>query len=568
MKFGSYIIGACVCIQLVACSDGSPGSGVNDEVVTSQSKFLKSSHPVSGQYIVVLASTVSSADVKATSESLTRRFGGQVIDVYEHALKGFSVRMTEATAQALAKDPSVKYIQEDSHSAITVTQANSAWGLDRIDQQTQPLNTTYSYIPQAGAGVHVYVMDTGVRTTHSEFAGRIGNGANFVADGNDTVEDCHGHGTHVAATIAGTTYGVAKKAIIHPLRAQDCKGGGPDSMVIKAVDWVYKNHQKPAVVNMSLYTATLPALEDAIRASIANGITYVIAAGNEGIDACTKTPARVTEAITVGATTFSDYKASFSNDGPCLDLFAPGDGIRSAGIESDIDSAVLSGTSMAAPHVSGVAALILSQNSSATPADVQKVLTESATKGVVTVFNNPSPNLLLRAPTLPPPACTVAISQTEAGADPAFTVEWNGPASDACTYEFDGVNMGPVACSGTAVLKQQPLGVHGLTLLPPNYNGTGECSVSYRVRPSCLIELSSTSGSIAANTPITVTWKSTGNFCSYTQDGKNRGPIACSGTATLEARTFTQGTHTLGLFTAAEFGYYSQCTSPAFTITP
>lgn len=564
MKLTAYAMTG-VCFQLLACSEEieeNPSRGK----VTVQSKFLRAAEPVNEQYIVVLNANTAGQAARTLAESLVSKYGGELGIVYEHALVGFSVKMNEAQALALAGDAAVQYIQEDNQTSIAVTQTNPVWGLDRIDSKDKERNYAYSYIPEAGAGVHVYVMDTGVRTTHSEFLGRMGNGANFVADGNSTYEDCHGHGTHVAATIAGTTYGAAKKAIIHPLRAQDCKGGGPDSMVLAAIDWVFANHQKPAVVNMSLYTANLPAIEAAIRASIANGIVYVYSAGNDSGDACVKTPSRVAEGITVGATDSSDTKAGFSNDGSCVDIFAPGVGIVSAGHRSDTDVATMSGTSMSTPYVSGVVALMLSQNPTATPAQIQQTLINNASVGFIKAFSRPTPNRLLRTPALPTPDCTVSVTQTASGAEPAYTLTWTGPASDSCTYSVGNVPAGQVSCNGSAVLTGQVPGIQSYTLMPPNYAGTGECSVAYRVLPACEVTISPSTGSVSANTVFTVTWKSDGAFCGYSKNGRSLGAVACSGSTTTTAAFFGAGSHTLGLRSAAEFGFNSFCDSNEITV--
>ncbi len=554
-------------LQLTACGEVTSGQP-EQEVVSSQSKFLTASNPVTGQYIVVFTEgTVEPLQVQTVSEALLSRFGGELKEVYQFALQGFSARMTAEQAQALSRDAAVKYVQEDNQSAISFTEMAASWGLDRLDQRTLPLSETYSYDPVSGANVHVYVMDTGVRTSHSEFTGRIGNGANFVADGNDSAEDCHGHGTHIAATIAGTRFGIAKHAIIHPIRAQDCQGGGPDSMVIKAVDWIYSNHISPAVVNVSLYTATLPALEDAIRASIAHGITYVFAAANDSFDACQRTPARVSEGITVGATTKLDRMASFSNFGSCVDVFAPGEGIVAAGIANDSAVKTMSGTSMAAPHVSGAAALFLGRNLTASPATVAAAIKANSTPGLIAGLGLNSPNLLLRLAPLPAPVCTVDITQTASGADPAFTVKWTGPNSNSCSYDFDGVKAGDIPCNGTAVLKQQPLGNHLLTLLPPNYEGSGECATTFRVRPACSVSISPASGSISAGTQFTATWTSQGNFCAYAKDDQNAGSIGCNGSATIAASSYGVGKHSYTLVTSAEFGYPSVCDSNEIVVT-
>lgn len=473
------------------------------------------------------------------AETLTERYGGKVQRTFRHALKGFSAQMTESQAKQIAKDASVKYVQQDSFSVSTGFEIEPTWGLDRIDQQALPFSRTYTYDSQGGEGVHIYVVDTGVRTTHVEFAGRIGNGANFVADGHDTVEDCHGHGTHVAAIAAGSTYGVAKKATIHPIRAQDCKGGGPDSMVLEAVDWIFANQIAPAVVNLSLKTEALPALEEAIRASIAHGITYVIAASNERKDACTSVPARVNEAITVGASASYDAVATFSNFGPCIDLFAPGDGIRSAWKSSDTATEVLGGTSMAAPHVAGAAALYLGKNGSAAPAAVAKYLVDNATVGVLGGIEAGTPNRLLYIPPPSGPACNA--TATPSPKTGAIEFGWGSETANLCTWELDGVYKGVVACSGSGRVIPQTAGNHTVRMRTFNDVGSGSCEATYSVPSVCSVAVSA-----GLDGTYSVEWNNTkSKSCTWSLDGVSQGNVACAGLASLGPQE--EGRHTVVL---------------------
>lgn len=270
-----------------------------------------------------------------------------------------------------------------------------SWGLDRIDQRKLPLDGDYDYGSIASL-VTVYVVDSGIRKTHRDFGGRVAAGPDFIQSGG-SADDCYGHGTHVAATIGGTRYGVAKGVKLVPLRVFDCNGNGPDDRLVSAVDWITAHAARPAVVNMSLRADAYPdpVLDSAIRRSIAAGITYVVAAGNDDKDACGVSPADVGEAITVGSVDSSDTRAPESNYGRCVDLFAPGVEIPSAGIGSDSSTVSMSGTSMATAHVSGVAALYLQRNPTASPADVEKVLISGATKGVVSDAGAGSPNALV-----------------------------------------------------------------------------------------------------------------------------------------------------------------------------
>ncbi|MGH9971146.1 MAG: S8 family peptidase [Pyrinomonadaceae bacterium] len=275
--------------------------------------------------------------------------------------------------------------------AIT-TQNNPTWGLDRIDQRDLPLNAQYNYTP-TGAGVRAYVIDTGIRTSHSQFGGR----ASAVYDAfGGTGQDCNGHGTHVAGTIGGSTYGVAKGALLRAVRVLDCNGDGTDATVIGGVDWVAANRITPAVANMSLGGGASTMLDTAVQNMINASVTTAVAAGNDyGLDACGFSPGRVAAAITVGSSTSTDAKSDFSNIGTCLDLFAPGSSITSAWYVSNTATNTISGTSMATPHVAGVAALYLQNNSAASPATVRDQIVNTATTNHLTGIGAGSPNKLL-----------------------------------------------------------------------------------------------------------------------------------------------------------------------------
>jgi subtilisin family serine protease len=364
---------------------------------------------IPNQYIVVLkAELVGVAAVDATADDLLTRYGGQRQHVYRFALKGFSAQMPAAAAAALARDPRVEYVVQDEEVDISATQTPATWGLDRIDQRDLLLNNSYTY-NFTGLGVHAYVIDTGIRSTHTQFTGRMGPGTDTVGDGQAT-NDCHGHGTHVAGTIGGTTYGVAKQVTLHPVRVLNCTGNGTTSGVIAGVDWVTANHIKPAVANMSLGGGASAALDTAVTNSINAGVTYVVAAGNDNANACTSSPARAPAAITVGASDAADVRASFSNFGTCLDLFAPGVNITSSWRTSDTATAIASGTSMASPHVAGVVALFLQQFGHTAPATVASSLLANASAGRLAGIGAGSPNLLLYSlnPVSPPTVNVVA----------------------------------------------------------------------------------------------------------------------------------------------------------------
>jgi subtilisin family serine protease len=350
-------------------------------------------------YIVVLKDSVRSA--AAVADEHRRSHDARVSHTYEHALKGYAADLTPGGYTRVSRDPRVAYVESDgvvqasTEEAVEPTAPPATWGLDRIDQRGLPLSETYSY-DKTGAGVTAYVIDTGIRYGHDEFGDRAVSGFDtFGGDGSD----CNGHGTHVAGTVGGATYGVAKGVKLVAVRVLNCSGSGTWSGVIAGVDWVTENHAKPAVANMSLGGGAYSAVDDAVRGSIARGVSYAVAAGNgnqggKAQDACGYSPARVAEAITIGATTDSDAKTSWSNYGDCVDWFAPGAAITSAWHESDDQTKTISGTSMAAPHTAGVAALYLEANATAEPPTVRDALYSYTTKGIVTSSKTANNHLL------------------------------------------------------------------------------------------------------------------------------------------------------------------------------
>ena len=379
---------------------------------------------VEGSYIVVFKeSAVQRGAVPAKARDLAAKHSGQVARTYSSAVRGFEARVDAKTAARIAADPSVAYVEQNHEVRIADTQTNPTWGIDRIDQRNLPLSNSYTY-PNTASSVRAYVIDTGVLNSHSDFAGRATSGYDFVDNDSDAT-DCNGHGTHVAGTIAGTTYGVAKQARIVGVRVLDCAGSGTNAGVISGVDWVTANAVKPAVANMSLGGGANTALDNAVANSIAAGITYAIAAGNSNANACNYSPARTAAAITVGATTNTDARASYSNYGTCLDIFAPGSIITSAWYTSNTATNTISGTSMAAPHVAGAAALVAQANPTWTPAQIRDYLVNNATSNVVTSPGTGSPNKLLyvvNGGTTPVNDFSVAVTPTAGSTAPGGSV--------------------------------------------------------------------------------------------------------------------------------------------------
>ncbi|MCY0938471.1 S8 family peptidase [Streptomyces sp. H34-S4] len=345
---------------------------------------------VSGSYLVLLNPAPAGSRTDQ-GRAAVERSGGTIRRTYDSAVSGFSVQMTERQARRLAADPAVATVAQNRKLRLDSTQPTPpSWGVDRIDQRRHPMNNAYTYPSSGGLGVTAYVVDTGVNIAHKDFGGRASYGYDAI-DNDSVAEDLHGHGTHVAGTVAGTTFGVAKRAKVVAVRVLDAAGEGTTEQVVAGIDWVTRNAVKPAVANMSLGGDPDAVLDAAVRGSIASGITYAVAAGNQGVDASKHSPARVSQAITVGALSDHDSRSSYSNYGPLVDLFAPGDSITSAVSWDDEWSTVMSGTSMASPHVAGAAALYLSLHRTATPAQVANYIRASATTGAVLGAGTGSP---------------------------------------------------------------------------------------------------------------------------------------------------------------------------------
>ena len=387
------------CVLAVAVSLALCSSAV------SAGEFVRSPNRIEGQYIVVMnpdalvspgaANRARGLAVAAehAAVDLAAKHGGRVERLYQHALQGFSMQADERVVARMLKDPRVAFIEEDGVASIDATQTGATWGLDRSDQRALPRDGNYIY-DYTGAGVRAYIIDTGVLRTHTQFGSRTQAGYSAIADGRGST-DCNGHGTHVAGTVGGSTYGIAKGVTIVPVRVLGCTGSGTNSGVIAGIDWVRVNHVKPAVANMSLGGGASSAVDTAVNNLNAAGVTVVVAAGNDNANACNYSPARASGAYTVGSTTSSDARSSFSNYGSCLDIFAPGSSITSAWYTSTTATNTISGTSMASPHVAGAAALYLQRSPSASPATVKSWLTNNSTTGRVTSPGTGSPNRLL-----------------------------------------------------------------------------------------------------------------------------------------------------------------------------
>lgn len=484
-------------LTLAACAGDAPTAVRPTDPSGQTPTFARGSRPqidLRDRYIVVLKEDV--ADPDAVTNELVRDNGiGHVHARWHAALNGFSATIPAHALDGIRNNPNVAFVEADGIVTIDGTQANPpSWGLDRVDERSLPLDVTYNY-PNEGSDVTVYIIDSGIRMDHAQYAGRAVSGYDFIDNDGDAT-DCHGHGTHVAGTVGGTTVGVAKSVSLVGVRVLDCSGSGTYTQVISGIDWVTANHSGPSVANMSLGGGYSASVNLAVENSITSGVVYTVAAGNNGQLACNYSPASAGSAITVGASDNTDTKASFSNYGSCVDVFAPGVGITSSTRTSTTSYASWSGTSMAAPHVAGVAALYLYDHPTSTPAQVTAAILGDATANVLASIGTGSPNLLLHNfwpdETGPTPAAPTNLTAT-ASSNSAIMLQWIDNASNETGFEVER------ATSSTGAFTQ----IATLGANATSYSNTGLSDATtywYRVRATNTAGASAYSSTASATT--------------------------------------------------------------------
>ncbi|MEU6151647.1 S8 family serine peptidase [Actinosynnema sp. NPDC047251] len=459
---------------------------VNVGVAAAEGQVLAADRAdaVPNSYIVALKDSASPRALSASAAgSLVTKFGGEVRTTWQHALNGFHATLTPQQARRIAADPRVDWVQADLPVEIAGVQPNPpSWGLDRIDQANLPLDNSYTY-PNGASNVRAYVIDTGIKISHTDFGGRATWGTNTV-DSNNT--DCHGHGTHVAGTVGSRSYGVAKEVKLVAVKVLNCQGSGTSAGVVNGVNWVAQNAVKPAVANMSLGGGADTATDTAVRNLVAAGVTTAVASGNDNQNACNYSPARVREAISTNASNRSDARASFSNWGTCTDLFAPGQDITSTWHTSDSATNTISGTSMASPHVAGAAAIYVSSNPTATPAQVETALVTAATNGKITNPGTGSANKLLFVQNVAPSNPSVnnpGNQTTTVGQAVNLTVTATGGAAPY-TFSFTGLPAGLTGNSnGTVTGSPTTAGTSNVTVtVTDSASRTGSANFTWTVR--------------------------------------------------------------------------------------
>ena len=455
--------GAVALAAPTAAADPAPAPAVDDSSAAS--------------YIVQFAP----GSDRAAEVAKARALGVKVTYEYTTALKGMAVAANAGQLRALKANPNVAFVEADGVATISETQSPATWGLDRTDQRDLPLDNSFSY-PTPASGITAFIIDTGIRADHGEFGGRVSAGYDAIGDGKGTT-DCNGHGTHVAGTVGGSLYGMAKGVTLVPVRVLDCTGSGTWSGVIAGVDWVAANAPKPAVANMSLGGGKSTLVNTAVANLVASGVTTVVAAGNANSNACNTSPASEPSAVTVGATTSSDARASYSNYGSCLDIFAPGSSITSAWYTSTTATNTISGTSMATPHVAGAAALHLAAHPGDSPAAVASALTTNATANKVTNAGTGSPNRLLyvgsTATPPPSPPATLPSEPTNLGWSKVnkstARLSWSAPEEGQPIIRYE-VTIGSTTTSttGTSVtMKARSGATYTWSVRAVNATGTG-----------------------------------------------------------------------------------------------
>lgn len=475
LKTGAYLA---VAFVLLACSESPAPTSAPLFAAARVTAAAKSG--IEDSYIVTFR---ADADADAVAKDLGLKHNGKIKHLYKAALKGAAYEMSAADAAALAADPRVTSVEQDQVMTADVTQSPATWGIDRVDQRSLPLDNSYTY-NNDGSGVTAYIIDTGIRFDHVEFGGRAITGIDEVTTSGNAA-DCNGHGTHVAGTVGGVTYGIAKNVSLVAVRVLNCQGSGTTSGVIAGVDWVTSDHNAKgnnAVANMSLGGGLSSTLNNAVANSVAAGVTYALAAGNSTADACNSSPASTPSAITVAASSSTDGFASFSNFGTCVDIIAPGVSITSSWYTTSTATNTISGTSMASPHTAGAAALYKSANPTATPAAVASALTSNATSGVVSGVPSGTPNLLLYTafiggggPPPPPPPAVPTASFTKSCS--GFTCTFTNTSTNATSYSW---NFGDGSPTSTAVSPTHTYptgrGNYTVTLTATNANGSSSSS--------------------------------------------------------------------------------------------